>query len=168
MDELVKRLYDYRYLRARRDLLRLPLSEEERCRLRALEQAWQSDPSSSRPDDDPAGLPASLCRRFARVSASIPASLELARTPRPVVVVKLGGGGMVVETTAPFMLRHGELALVRIRSTTLGREFQFHAQMRWQSERLRGSAHRTALALVGTPLELRFGPGRSALAAEAA
>ena len=124
MDELVKRLHDYRYLRARRDLLRLPLSEEERDRLRALECAWLADPSSLLADRDPAGLPASLCRRFARVGVQVPASLELARTPRPVVVVQLGGGGLVVETSAPLGARYGELALVRIRSARLGREFQ--------------------------------------------
>jgi hypothetical protein len=40
--------------------------------------------------------------------------------------------------------------------------------VRWSRDPTPGPGTQVALAFVGMPLELRFGPGRSALAAEAA
>jgi hypothetical protein len=163
MDELVRCAYEYRYLRGRRELMRHELSVEDAGRLQELSLLWESAP-----DRGPEGLPPALRRRFARCDVRVPAILKIGERERPVLVVNVGGGGAVVEPAAALALRWGELVVLRVRLPSLGREYQFHAQARWSQDPSSGRTGRLALAFVGMPLELRFGPGRSALSAEAA
>jgi hypothetical protein len=166
MDEVVRCAYEYRFLQGRRDELHMPLSVEDDDRLHALQRLWESAPAGG-----PEGLPAALRRRFARCDVRVPATLRVAACDRPVLVVNVGGGGAVVEPSGgqePLATRRGELCTLRVRLPSLGREYQFHAQAGWSQDPAPGRAGRLALAFVGMPLELRFGPGRSALAAEAA
>lgn len=153
MSDLLKAVYDYRNLLSRRDLLRMRLSAEEVARLDALEKLFEWRPE----EGGPTSLPLALRRRFARCDVRVPASVKAGSTVQPVVVVNLGGGGVVVEP-AP-SLKRGELTVLKIRVTSIGREFQFPCQAKWLAGGLNQSA--MGLQFIGVPIELRYGVGRS-------
>ena len=160
--EALRSLFEYRFLLGRREILRHGLGDAEKVRLDQLGRLWQWRP------EDPSGssLPPPQSRRFARCDVSVVAALRTRGQDADVRIVNLGGGGVVVTGMPP--LRPGELVLLKVRLPMLGREYQFPAQARWRSEGFGPTAARVALAFVGMPLELRFGPGRSALTSEAA
>jgi hypothetical protein len=162
MSELIKCVYDYRNLLGRRDLLRMHLDAEEKHRLESLDQLLEWRPE----EGGPSTFPLALRRKFSRFDMRIPATVRVGRgdSAAPIVIVNMGGGGVVVEP-AP-SLRRGELTVVKIKCSALGREFHFPAQAKWLSESLNRSS--MGLAFVGIPIELRYGVGRSASIADAA
>ena len=155
-------LFEYRLLLGRRELLRHGLGEVEAARLEQLGRLWQWRPE----DHGNAGVPPPQSRRFARCDVTVPAVLRARGSDGAVTILNLGGGGAVVTGMPP--LRPGELVLLKVHLLALGREYQFPAQARWRQEGFGPTAARVALAIVAMPLELRFGPGRSALSSEAA
>jgi hypothetical protein len=155
-------LFEYRVLLGRREILRLALGDTDAARLDQLGRLWQWRPE----DRGGTAVPPPQSRRFARCDVHMGAELRVRGVEEPVTIVNLGGGGVVVTGMPP--LRPGELVLLKVRLPALGREYQFPAQARWRSEGFGAQAARVALAFVATPLELRFGPGRSALTSEAA
>jgi hypothetical protein len=131
--ELVRYICEYRALRARRDLLQLPLGEGERLRLEALQRLFTAG-FAVVPD-------AQDRRRFTRLDVDIPAVLGAT----PVVITNLGGGGLVV-APAP-VLRRGELTVVRVVENA--REYFLPAQALWSQER--SGRSRLGLCFVGVP-----------------
>lgn len=160
MSEMIKCVYDYRNLLGRRDLMRMRLDAEDLHRLESLERLLEWRPE----DGGPSSFPISLRRKFARFDLRVPATVKVGVLPAPIVIVSLGAGGVVVEP-AP-SLRRGELTVLKVKCSSLSREFHFPAQAKWLSESLNRSS--MGLAFVGIPIELRYGVGRSAPLADAA
>jgi hypothetical protein len=160
--EALRSLHEYRLLLGRREVLRQALGAEELVRLEQLGRLWQW-----RPEDRGGGaVPPPQSRRFARCDVRVDALLRVRGADAAVTIQNLGGGGAVVTGMPP--LRPGELVLLKVRLAAIGREYQFPAQARWRSEGFGPAAAKVALAFVGIPLELRFGPGNSTLRSEAA
>jgi hypothetical protein len=160
--EALRSLFEYRFLLGRREMLRNGLGAPDRLRLEELGRLWQWRPE----DAGGSSVPPPQSRRFARCDVNMPGLLRARGDEAEVRIVNLGGGGAVVSGMPP--LRPGELVLLKVRLPSLGREYQFPAQARWRQEGFGAASARVALAFVGLPLELRFGPGRSALTSEAA
>ncbi len=160
--EALRSLFEYRLLLGRREVLRHALGESETGRLEQLGRLWQWRPE----DRGGAAVPPPQSRRFARCDVHVDALLRARGIDNHVTIINLGGGGAVVIGMPP--LRPGELVLLKVRLPAIGREYQFPAQARWRSEGFGPTAARVALSFVAMPLELRFGPGRSALTSEAA
>jgi hypothetical protein len=160
--EALRSLHEYRLLLGRREVLRQALGPDELTRLDQLGRLWQWRPE----DHGGAAVPPPQSRRFARCDVRVDALLRVRGADASVTIINLGGGGAVVVGMPP--LRPGELVLLKVRLAAIGREYQFPAQARWRSEGFGPNAARVALAFVGIPLELRFGPGNSALRSEAA
>lgn len=165
MSDLIKCVYDYRNLLGRKELLRMRLDAAELHRLAGIERLleWRPDECGGL-----ANMPLALRRRFSRFDMRVPATVKVGELSQPIVLVNLGAGGAVVEP-AP-SLRRGELSVLKVRCTSLGREFHFPVQAKWLSESsiLPGRRSTMGLAFVGVPIELRFGTGRSAVLADAA
>jgi hypothetical protein len=141
-------VFEYRTLRAHRDLLRLPLERADEVRLTALERMfiWRSDANAD--DSSGNGGPAER-RRFSRVEVRIPAQLRVAGSEQEVLIVNLGAGGVVIEP-APKLAR-GELVLLKVCDESSGRGYILPAQAIWKSHGPAQSA--LGLSFVGIPRE---------------
>jgi hypothetical protein len=148
MSDLVRKVYEYRDLLGRRDLLRMPLDDHEADRLETLTRLFEWRPE----DLSSALLPKSVRRRFARLDVRIPATVKIGDDVWLVRIVNLGAGGAVVEDAPP--LRRGDLAVLRVPMRKSGREYHFSSQVVWHAEPPGRSL--TGLTFVGVPIEARL------------
>ena len=136
MKRVLKRVYDYRDLRARRDLLRMPLDPQEEQRLRALEGDLLSQKSR------PSLFAEGDRRRFLRMNLNAAASVEVGMdTAQEVRVLNVSGGGLVIRPPTP--LGRGDLTIVTIREDNA--VYHLPSQVMWTSEDAQG------LCFIGVP-----------------
>jgi len=156
---ILRLVYEYRNLLGRRDIVHMPLGDEERHELAELEQRflWTGEATN-------VALPMALRRRFLRMNVRLTATMKVGREFTPVSIIDIGGGGLMVEP-AP-RLQVGDLTVVKVQDPTIGREYHLPAQVAWRQVRPKTS--RMGLAFFGIPIELRYGGGRSGLADDAA
>jgi hypothetical protein len=149
-------VYDYRSLLGRRDLVRMPLDDDERDRLAELEQRflWNRETTNG---SQPMGA---LRRRYLRLGMRIPALIKVGVTFEPTTIVDIGGGGIRIEPGPA--LRLGDVTVVKVTDAAGGREYHLPVQVVWIAGR------RAGLAFFGIPIALRFGGGRTGRADDAA
>jgi hypothetical protein len=143
MPNLLKLVYEYRRLVARRDLMQGDLSIASSERLVGLERLFGRDP------DDDSGATAHR-RRFARCELQMPATVRVGRRVQAVNVVNLGGGGLCVSPAPP--LKPGERAVIRIVSPENDSIYHYPVQASWVQRSTANSA--MGMPFVGAPRQL--------------
>jgi hypothetical protein len=142
MRNVLKHICDYRTLRARRDLLRQTLPQDDVYRLEALELLFSFDPNEL-----PAQALARDRRRYMRLDVRVRARLSAGKRIIDCMVVNISGGGLVV-SQAPVM-RRGERAVIRIADRETHREYHLPVQAVWHS--LTEDHRVVGLSFVGMP-----------------
>lgn len=137
---LIGDVFEFRVLRSQSMLLRLPMGDRERSRLRALEDRFVLDPVAQAKGDGR--------RRFTRFSVRLSAAIEIdGKGWVPVELRSLSGGGLSV-TPAP-QLERGEITAIRVGEPGRGVVYEMPVQAVWIEESPLGSS--LGLTFIGIP-----------------
>ena len=140
MLDMIELIFEFQLLSGKRDLLGIPLTEEERGRVYGL--GLLLDVSA-----DGGGAPATLVRPEIKspVQFTTPQGFGVG------YVRELGGTGMTIVTRKP--LGPGQRTVVRIADPTGGREFVFPCKVIWSRP---GPDPAMGLAFDGVPMRMSF------------
>lgn len=140
MLDMIELIFEFQLLSGKRDLLGIPLTEEERGRVYGL--GLLLDVSA-----DGGGAPATLVRHEIKspVQFTTPQGFGVG------YVRELGGTGMTIVTRKP--LGPGQRTVVRIADPTGGREFVFPCKVIWSRP---GPDPAMGLAFDGVPMRMSF------------
>lgn len=137
---LIGDVFEFRVLRSQSMLLRLPLGDRERQRLRLLEDRFVLDPVSQAESDGR--------RRFTRFPVQLTASIEVnGKGWVPVEARSLSGGGLAV-SPAP-QLERGEITSIRVGEPGRGIVYEMPVQAVWVERGPTSSA--IGLTFIGIP-----------------